>query len=462
MCYITYSFLNKYKGIQMNYGVFNLIDDEHNDNTIEPNLLEEIASEEAYTDALSIESEIKSDIIAMSQAQVASERIEEQISHEAYLLDNPESINSDCVTLSQEALTTTAMLLGADTSTLLNSVSQESINNDPVRAMELAHEGPVDFLVKVVNAIKGIFRKVMNSAKKLYVKLVVAMDGTAKKAQKLKTFVDKQLKGRTPSKSMFSDDESEKMRKTYPALYTGFSKQHYVSYEANVAVIDNYVSILLGHTAALDKLNPDDPNFANQKSKINKNYSMRKKAALTKLKPIPASVAEKIFDYNPTEDNANVAITSISPKRAHMIEFYLDDDSSDPEEGINAKFVLKAKTASFETDSMPDGKIKVRSTQELSKDLEGVIRMAKALPGVKNMAMSFIAKADKALDLLAKTTSTGKFSYMVKKIKAGEATKLRDMAVTNVLNTVLDAVKMSKADYSDASKHIDAYGYGEM
>ena len=443
-----------------NYGIFGQLATESADKqaAIEDNIVEEIAAEEAYADALAIESEIVAGVAAMSQAQVAADRVEAQVSHESMLLANPEQINVGCVALSQEALATTALLLGADASVLAPSVSQEAAEANPVSAMQISIENDKNFLTKVIDSIKAIFRKVMNAAKKLYVKLVVAMDGTAKKAKKLKKHIEKDLDGSTKTKNTFDEKKSEKLYKLLAIEHLDGLTIAGGTDKISTNTLDSLNKLLEDTTKVTEKeadkapSDKGDNNTSNEAKPTDNavNNVDNEKADVVKNKlssstMLDISKLEKAFNYSPAGEDTKFFATSYSNTKLHGIEVYKDDES----------YKIKTRTLMAETSNLPTSDLAVKELGTVGSELDSIINTAKGFKSTKDASMKFITAADKALDKIANSGS--KLSYIANKIKAGQATLIRDITVTCALNVVLDEVKYTKAKLASANSHVGMY-----
>ena len=428
-----------------NYGIFGQLATEAKkevEPAVEANVLEEIGAEEAYADALSIEASIEADLGAMAQATVAADRIEAQVAHEELLLATPEKINVGCVALSQEALSTTAMLLGAPADALAAAVSLEAAESNPVSAMQVSQEGAKDFLKKVIESIKAIFRKVMNSAKKLYVKLVVAMDGTSKSAIKLKKYILKDLKDAKAKEANFSDKVAKKLRTiVYTNSITGLSA---VDTEIATAAISKIMDAQIAADKDMDAISEDLDAAALTAAEdgVRKTFNENVNKLIKGLVILDTSVAEDNFSYTAPSDSVKLFVTSHSGTKVRVLELNTADDKS----------TVKVKTLTMDASNVGDSKYPVPVSAKdttIITSLDSVIEKSKKFGKTKDIAMKAIEQANKVLDKLAKTKGGDtKIGYMKNKFAAGNATLLRDLTVTALLNSVLDEVKLTKAKLS--------------
>jgi len=317
-----------------------------------------------------------------------------------------------------------------------------------VSAMQISQEGAKDFLKKVVESIKAIFRKVMNAAKKLYVKLVVAMNGTAKKAQKLQKYLDKDLKDATAEKSKFEEKESEKLRKLTIAVDGSNANIFKISdHEKVLAAMGKLVDVRKKYIDDVEALDSNADDFTTKKSALSGALGTDMDNALTSLEILDKDSLESKTNYSASEDKVKVAATSTNGKVLRVIEVSFDDDT------VN----LKAKTLTVDTSDVSTDKMDVKDKTAVVNELKQIVTDAKGFGKVKDSAMKFIEKSNKELDKTASKSAEGKFGYVINKLKAGQATMLRDLAVTAALNSVLDNVKLTKAKFHVLSRHAAMY-----
>ena len=110
------------------------------------------------------------------------------------LENNPEEISDAKVDLVQEAFYNSIKKILPKEE--VQSISFES-SYLPVERMMLTKEGIVDTIKKIIEKIKQAFQQVGQFFKKLWVKFVVYMDGTAKRAEELYKKYEGKVKGRT-------------------------------------------------------------------------------------------------------------------------------------------------------------------------------------------------------------------------------------------------------------------------
>lgn len=442
----------------MKHGAFGRLSvEDHKDVQVEAlSIEEEILADEAAVEASAIVAEIEKDLDAVATMEVAVESLEGQIANMDALASKPESVTGSVVQMSIESLASTAALLGAGQEDLDSryQVSVEAAEANPVSSLEVSNEGAKEFLKKVIASIKAIIAKVMNSAKKLFTKLVVAMDGTANKAKKLTKSVD-QLKGE-PKKAKFSKERSLIISKRMGALLGTENKSKVADFDDVAAMekgikINDAVKVAEAAAKAVgDMAGADDSKAKSSYDKI--------QDAMKGLKghKVEVSVLENNFNYSAPDHKGELAVYAMTPKATTMkvIEVYTEDKDED------AKEITRVKTLTLDKDYLDkDAEIAVPSVGQIKTMVAGVIVLAKNTKKVSGDAMKSIDALDKALDKMAKDDEG---SYIANKLKAGASTQTRDLVTGVILDGVLAYVANTKAMLVTAIDAKAMYGGSEM
>jgi len=143
-----------------------------------------VMADAAYDEAAELAHEAEVDAIAMAQAEVVAYHLEEQADLATEAAQHPEMINSLAVALARESMVLATAVLGGSVSEEY-TVSTESMTSAPVQSMEVTTEGFTSTTKKIYEGIKMFFKRIALSIKKIVVKLVVAMNSSAKKAEKM-------------------------------------------------------------------------------------------------------------------------------------------------------------------------------------------------------------------------------------------------------------------------------------
>ena len=147
------------------------------------------------------------------------ENLVAQASFGEKLASQPEQLSSSVVALATESFKSTAGLIGLTESDLghVSDLTVESIEASPVTSMELTTEAMKDTAKKIVEQIKGLWAKLVNGAKKLVMKAVVAFNNVGKVANKLESKIGK-LTGEP--KELSKDDGKKLVSKLAAATIT--------------------------------------------------------------------------------------------------------------------------------------------------------------------------------------------------------------------------------------------------
>jgi len=168
----------------MKYGIFGASEQTAPVTSGELTIEELVMADEAYAEALDLAHEAEVDAIAMAQAEVVAEHLEEQAVLGTEAAQHPEMINSFAVALAHESMVLATAALGGSVSEEY-SVTTESMTSAPVQAMEVTTEGFTRTVKNIYEGIKMFFKRIALSLKKIVVKLVVVMNGSGKKAEKM-------------------------------------------------------------------------------------------------------------------------------------------------------------------------------------------------------------------------------------------------------------------------------------
>ncbi len=142
---------------------------------------EVLEGDEAADAAAEIVAEIQQDQVSMEDAMEIAEELEEKVEEIETALEKPEEVTETAVVVAQESLKTAMRLLGADES-VMTIPSMEGAKENPVSTLHLSKEGMKEFVVKIVETIKAIFKKIGLNIKKLWTKLVVVSNRSTKLA----------------------------------------------------------------------------------------------------------------------------------------------------------------------------------------------------------------------------------------------------------------------------------------
>ena len=193
----------------MKYGIFGQLSTESEKLELgELSLHEDIMADQAFDEAQVLATESASDYMAMEQASAVADRLEAQSDVTAELLEHPEEVNAGTVAMARESMTLALTALGAKDQDYV--VSNESMVASPLHALQVTHEGIGKTTKSIYEGIKMLFKRISLTIKKLAAKLVVMLNRTGKKAEKmLKAF--KADKTAHATKSKLEDSDATKI-----------------------------------------------------------------------------------------------------------------------------------------------------------------------------------------------------------------------------------------------------------
>jgi len=267
----------------MSFGLLGTLarESEHTDLGGELTQVEDIAGEAAFDDASEIAREAEMDAAKMIQGLAVADRLEEQADYGTALVESG-SVDKSAVALARESMCLAITALGGDPRQSEYVVSRESMDDSPVQAMAVTVEGVGSTAKKIYEGVKLLFKKIANQIKKLAAKLVVAMNRTGKKAEKmLKNF--KNQKDKKPKSSKIEDSIRDKILKRaggiigYAASDT--SDDFYAAYDKMAAGIDSVLDDIITITKKTSELTLDGVTDAVTTGNKDKNRAAKEKIA---------------------------------------------------------------------------------------------------------------------------------------------------------------------------------------
>lgn len=225
---------------------------------------------ESFENCSNCEEELKDQVVT----------IDEQLS------EQPEEVTEDVVEVAQESFynSLSKVLTIEEFQDTKNKLSFES-NITPVEKLVLTREGIMDVIKKIIEKIKQAFQQVGQFFKKLWVKFVIFMDGTAKRAGE----VHKKYKGKQLNSIVLSKEQIEVIKEKigllvnskgsiYASQLLPFIKYNITSLDK---VTDNNTYKNLGVNSAVSKTlrifqNPDSNMMFNLLELVTSEYKDKK------------------------------------------------------------------------------------------------------------------------------------------------------------------------------------------
>lgn len=199
----------------MRYTLFNISTEEADqvvDNVLEEEETDEVLSSEDPIEKLESSfnktaDDTAKEIESYENCSNCEEELEEQVEViDEKLSEQPEEVTDSVVEVAQEAFynSLSKVLTNEELQEVKTQVSTES-NVLPVEKLILTRESIMDVIKKIVEKIKQAFQQVGQFFKKLWVKFVIFMDGTAKRAGEVhKKYKNKQLNSIVLSKEQMN------------------------------------------------------------------------------------------------------------------------------------------------------------------------------------------------------------------------------------------------------------------
>jgi len=395
----------------------------------------------AYADAMDIAREAMMDVVAMDTAQSAVMALDAKIANEEYLLANPEKITTETVVLAQESYRSVAAILGANVEDIDGVVSHESIESSPITAMQVSHEGVKDFIVKLYESIKLLFKKIANAIKKVVVKLVVAMNGVEKAAKKLQDKLKKNNTS-TPKEKNLKEKDAKVWTKYFQAIakLSGEDNVH----EAAKELLSFYTTTLDSNlNNAVTEIIKNGESFEKYFEKADDSLAFNIAVGLLNEKVIKYSwktTVKDILDIN--EDENIIIINPVNDKVKGII--IVTEKSDDDDKKVNLKF--KVGNITIKSEAITGDDVPATNPSGL---LTILISAAKGLKGFSDRRIKEIDAMYKELDKLADQKGSNAVNKFLLKQKASFGTNIRALVAGAYLDSVLG--------YSSATKKVLAY-----
>lgn len=384
---------------------------------------EKVVSIEEFSNAVMEYEELVTETMLDSNALISAEQFVNVASN--YIETVPSNVSVESLNVNTNVLCST---LGISTEDVFgDNLSVESIGS---------------FITKVYESIKLLFKKIINSIKKIVVKVMVILNGIGEKAKKLK----KALKvGDKIAANSISEEEAKNFNKFYSAI-AAIKNTSTFSGTLPVELMNFYKTKvpenLKKGISVIDKMREFiTENKAEEGDMFNK--------LLMRLyrEPLPKNID---YEY---EDEAHTSVFAVSAigTKVKMIEVHTN------EYGIH----LKVISASVEDEL--DGDIKVMEKSKLIKLLDLIESNAKGLKNYSNNRLSEINKLQKELDKLAEAKSTGSsVKKIVLKLKASVGTNSRALVAGAYLDSIVGYDKSIRKAYSFAKVNANYYNINEL
>jgi len=447
---------------------------------------DDVLADAAFMEAVEITNE--SDQLArdMQQGVAIAERLERQSALCAELGDNPDQITSGVAAMTRESMALAMVALGSVSDEY--TVSNESILDAPVQALEVTNEGLKDTAKKIYASIKMAFQKIANNIKKLAAKIVVVMDNTGKKAAKMLSDFQAN-KDAAATEELVNEEEALKMLKSTAAstaVKEAFGKK---STEEIINILSSNISAIAKIEEAVNadrdalKKAAEEAEGANESEKIlaalkagkfeTLRYTTAKAlaegtasdgvkasdiAGVTELEEKDV-VSQTIADKD-AEGNGVFIPTYIKGNNVYGVIYYVKKLEEADKSNVGSLLGAFAySNAHVEVKSESDleaasKELKVMERGDIESALGGLKNASKQLKAFSDARMKEVDDLMKALVKAAKDDSG---FAIFNRLAASDFNKAQVFAASTQLSSIFAAASLYKRDLSNVAKHISYY-----
>ena len=496
----------------MKYGIFGTLSTESesvDDAKFEENVMGEVSDEADYAEVCDMVASSESEYLSMEQATAVAAKLDVQHEITGELLEHPEDVTVGAVAMARESMDLALAVLGGRPSTEY-AVSNESMVSSPLHALQVTHEGIGKTSKRIYEGIKMLFKRIALTIKKMAAKLVVMLNRTGKKAEKmLKAFKADKTAHATKSK-LESDDATKILKKLsgYSALLeeSGFGAKTWDVLAKNMKGIVAYNDLLTKMIPSLTKAVEEagmaagkqvlvDAVFAtdNAKAKRAEFDAMSPEEMSEAIKKVPDALAaaklasaEKLtaeglsgltggkvneFQIDESDDHNipdeyepdSLVFLPVYPKgdKIHGVLFYrkkLDDDERDDEiaqiasvKYINATVdAYDDDTVTTKTENTP-----VWSRDEINTELTSLKPASTQLKTFADARQRDIDKATKDINKYEKDRK-GNWGYITR-FRNSTYSRMRMFVAGNFVSSIFARAAIARAQLATAAIHISYY-----
>lgn len=360
------------------------------------------------------------------------------LGEQADLLDNAPDINSSTVQVAQVGMSKTAELVGVSMGSFM--ISREAVEEDPVLAKDLAVEGFKDTVKKLYNSVKLAFKKLVVLAKSLIAKVITLMDGSEKEAKSFLKVLDNQ-KERKPKQTNLTDKHAKTHRDFFYSteVFLGNKKYIYIALNKSLETVKKIVEDLRQAAMDEDKANKIDFN------------RMRQRSDFKRMEDVNTKLGEETDD-----DTLTLPLYAVNKYiRTFSIKAPGIDDGVDGEEKMKslAELKLSAKTIKVDNSDI-DEKVKVMSLKEIKDMTKDAYYSAKDAKKYSRDTDKLIKDGVRDIDQLARDSDQNKYLH---RMKSNMMNNLRVVTHGVYVTSIMDYAKANKDRLSGAKMHYDYY-----
>jgi len=454
---------------------------------------DDVLATDAFIEAAELAHESESDYADMVQATVVGAKLDTQAALADTMLGKPESITSGTVMMARESMELALVALGGGVSDY--QVSTESMESAPLQALEVTTEGIKDVSKKIYESIKMVFKKIALAMKKLAAKLVVAMDGTSKKAKAMtKSFaidnagkVAKKFEEKTASKLVKRSAGFNLLAGKYSGATNVVSKL-----TANLVVVTEYTAAVLADYTALaaavvtarvglkgteeehtkpelqiindelKQLNPKTLAFVAAKARANNSTDKIDFKGIDGGAVAIDLTSDQLDETSAPDGATNVVFypTFTKGDKIHGVIFYTAELESGQDPTIDGllhtiEYTNTSVTAYDESALESQGKaLQVMSTSEITNKLDSLKDASKTIKSFSDARFKEIDGLNKEMDKAAKASSG---LSVFNRLSGKQFNKTRMFVAGNYISSVFATASHYRNELATVAAHIGQY-----
>jgi len=445
-----------------------------------------VMAEAAFDEAAELAHEAEVEAISIAQAVNVAEHMDQQAVLGTEAAQHPEMINSLSVALARESMVMATVALGG-TCDAEEVITTESMTSAPVESMEVTTEGFKSRTKSIYEGIKILFKKIGLTMKKMAAKLVVAMDSTGKKAEKMLKNL-KAMSKAVAKETKLSEKDSKKLNKSmggYLGLRSAGSAfetpaQMMESLEKNMKALAVMGKDIAEDSQILSEAMQSDAvkNAANDTDRIKATFAAAKglasnkyltaksiagattvkvRAALSDGEIMAISDGDRKDALNLDSDVESFAFypTYVRGNNIHGVVIYVEkvDDAESVDDFLKAYKYKNAQVPGL-TDDELDKEIPVGTQAYMNDTLTMLKSASKKLKSFSDARMKDLDAISKAVDKEAKKASG--FSFF-NRLRDSEVTHIRLFAAANFVASIFAYAKFNRAILHSVAVHMDMY-----
>ena len=482
----------------MKYGIFGTLSTESesvDDAKFEENVMVEVSDEADYTEVCDMVASSESEYLSMEQATAVASKLDVQHELTGEMLEHPEEVTAGAVAMARESMDLALAVLGGRPSTEY-AVSNESMVSSPLHALQVTHEGIGKTSKRIYEGIKMLFKRIALTIKKMAAKLVVMLNRTGKKAEKmLKAFKADKTSNATKSKLEDSDatkiiDRTGGVRalKKNNDSFGATAVEVYKTLAVNMKMVKDVNSAyatgvselkdaVIKHNSTAtenDKINSLTDVTTNKLNAISTNKVLLElvdtgKLNITKFvghinnEAKNLDIANRLDDLSLTDEYVDAPVfypTYTKGNKIHGVVFYKKKVESG-EDNTVVDILNSFKWTNASVSGILDGELEnekkvmtVKSREDISTDLTSLKPASTQLKTFADARQRDIETVVKEINKLAKDSGV---KTIFKSYESKQATRTRMFVAGNYVASIFAMASTMRAELAEAAMHVSYY-----